>query len=151
MIQRIQSIYLLLTVICYTIILFFPIATINDNSFYSVWSINDNLGNIIAKTYYLGLMAIIISILSIASIFSFRKRFVQSKICSVLYIFILLFLVLMFYIYPELLLNKTLGDNFSMKYSYIAILTIIPIIFVWLANRAIIKDEKLVRSADRLR
>jgi len=151
MIQRIQSLYLFLTIICFSVFLFFPFATINENISYSVWSINDINGKILAQTYYLGLLAIIISILSIVTIFSFKKRLVQIKMCSVLYIFILLFLVLLFFVYPELIINKLVGDNYQIKYSFITILPVLPIIFTWFAKRSIIKDEKLIRYSERLR
>jgi len=151
MIQRIQSLYLLLTAICYAVIMFLPLALINGKVSYSVWSLTDANGIILTQTYYLGLIAIIIVFLSIIAIFLYRKRMVQNKFCAALFVFIFIFMALFFFIYPEFVIKKEWGNDVLIKYSFYSIIAVLPIVFIWLANRGIIKDERLIRSADRLR
>ncbi|MEI6348110.1 MAG: DUF4293 domain-containing protein [Bacteroidota bacterium] len=151
MIQRIQSIYLLLIAVCFSILLFFPLATIDPNYEYSLWSLRSVEGMVKAPTYYLGLLAIVISGIALYTIFVYKKRMTQSKLCVAMFLLMLIFLTLMFFVYPEYVIAKFLGDNAIVNYSYIAILSVLPMAFVLLANRAILKDEQKVRAADRLR
>jgi hypothetical protein len=151
MIQRIQSIYLFLTTICFSLILFFPLATIDAKYQFSVWSFSEIDKGVIAPTYYLGLLAVIIAVISLVTIFLYHKRMLQNKLCVALFILILIFLALMFFIYPEFVIAKTIGENAVLNFSIISFFSVLPMIFVLLANRGILKDERKVRAADRLR
>jgi len=151
MIQRIQSIYLFLTTICFSLILFFPLATIDAKYQFSVWSFNEIDRGVIAPTYYLGLLAVVIAGTSLVTIFLYHKRMLQNKLCVAMFILILIFLALMFFIYPEFVIAKTIGGNAVLNYSIISFFSVLPMAFVLLANRGILKDERKVRAADRLR
>lgn len=151
MIQRIQTIYLLLTSICFSLIMFFPLAIIDVKYHFSVWSFSEIEKGVISPTYYLGLLAVIIAVISLATIFLYHKRMLQNKLCVVMFILILIFLALMFFIYPEFVIYKIIGSNAIINYSVVSILSVLPLAFVLLANRAILKDERKVRAADRLR
>ncbi len=151
MIQRIQSVYLLLTTICFSVILFFPLATIDAKYEFSVWSFSTIDGGVLAPTYYLGLLSVIIVVISLVTIFLYKKRMLQNKLCVAMFILILIFLALMFFIYPEFVIAKTIGGNAVLNYSIVSIFSVLPMAFVLLANRGILKDERKVRAADRLR
>ncbi len=150
MIQRIQTIYLLLISICFTLILFFPIAEINDNIL-SVWSLKSSIGVVLTPTYYLGLLSLMIATISLVTIFLYTKRMLQNKLCVAMFIMIILFLSLMFFIYPEFVFYKMFGKDAVLSFSIYSIIGVLPLAFVILANKAILKDEKKVRAADRLR
>lgn len=150
MIQRIQTIYLLLISICFTLILFFPIAEINDNIL-SVWSLKSSIGVVLSPTYYLGLLSLMIATISLVTIFLYTKRMLQNKLCVAMFIMIILFLSLMFFIYPEFVFYKMFGKDAVINFSIYSIIGVLPLAFVMLANKAILKDEKKVRAADRLR
>ncbi len=150
MIQRIQSIYLLLITICFSIILFLPIAEINGNIL-SVWSIKSTIGVILAPTYYLGLLSVMIALISTITIFLYKKRTLQNKLCVAMFIMTILFLSLMYFIYPEFVFSKMFGEEAVINFSLYSIVGVLPLAFVMLANRAILKDEKKARAADRLR
>lgn len=150
MIQRIQTIYLLLISICFTLILFFPIAEINDNIL-SVWSLKSSIGVVLSPTYYLGLLSLMIATTSLVTIFLYTKRMLQNKLCVAMFIMIILFLSLMFFIYPEFVFYKMFGKDAVLSFSIYSIIGVLPLAFVILANKAILKDEKKVRAADRLR
>ncbi len=150
MIQRIQSVYLLLIALFYSLMLFLPIATFSDYT-YSVWSIKDSSGLGTIPTYYLGLLAVIIVGVSFFTLFKFKNRPLQNKLCVVMFVLILIFLSLMFFVYPEFVIAKMIGSEIQINYSIFSFFGVLPLAFVMLANKAIQKDEKLVKSADRLR
>ena len=150
MIQRIQSVYLLLIALFYSLMLFLPIATFSDYT-YSVWSIKDSSGLGTIPTYYLGLLAVIIVGVSFFTLFKFKNRPLQNKLCVVMFVLILIFLSLMFFVYPEFVIAKMTGSEIQINYSIFSFFGVLPLAFVMLANKAIQNDEKLVKSADRLR
>lgn len=151
MIQRIQSVYLFINVIFYTILLFVPIANIGDEYTMNVWMLKDLNGLVLSPTYYLGLTAITISIISLITIFLYKKRPTQNKLCVSLFILIMLFIGLMFFIYPEFLIKSFVSESTSVNYTLWSFLSVIPLATTMFANKAILKDEKKVRESDRLR
>lgn len=151
MIQRIQSIYLLLTTICFSLLLFLPLATIDAKYQFTVWSLSSSDGMVTAPTYYLGLIAISIAVISFIAIFLYKNRTIQNKLCVVLFVLIILFLTLMFFIYPEFGFSKILPGNAIVDFSFYSFLAVLSFVFVLLANKAILSDERKVRAADRLR
>ncbi|MDD2412529.1 MAG: DUF4293 domain-containing protein [Bacteroidales bacterium] len=149
MIQRIQSVYLLINVISYTILLFVPLAYINSDYVLNAWFLGTAEGSVLAPVYMLGLTALATIILSLATIFLFKNRPLQNKLCVVIFIIAMIFIALLFFGYPELLINKV--SNSPIDYTYWNILTVIPLATTMFANKAILKDEKKVRAADRIR
>ena len=74
------------------------------------------------------------------------KQLIYGKIC---YLFVLLSLVIMFVEFKNGLSN--LNENTSIVYSYSMYLLVASLPLIFLANRAIKKDDELVKSVDRLR
>lgn len=131
--------------------LFLPIATFGNYT-YSVWSIKDSSGLAGIPTYYLGLLAVIIVGIAISNIFLYKNRPLQSKLGVAMFVLILVFLSLMFFVYPEFVISKMGGGSeMQVNYTIYSFFGVLPLAFVLLANKAIQKDEKLVKSADRLR
>lgn len=149
MIQRIQSVYLLINVISYTILLFVPLAFINSGYVLNAWFLGSAEGAVLAPVYMLGLTALATIILSLATIFLFKNRPLQNKLCVAIFIIVMIFIALLFFIYPEMLINKI--SNSPIDYTFWNILTVIPLATTMFANKAILKDEKKVRAADRIR
>jgi hypothetical protein len=159
MIQRIQSLYLLLALAATCFLISMPIATIygEDLAFtmnaFVIKDITSSATNL-ASTLYIALSLIISAILSLATIFLYKKRNNQLKVISA-NIFMLMFaLAMMYYIYPDLIIPKIerLAAGFTIDYNLWTFACIVPaFVFLFLANKAIKKDEKLVRAADRLR
>jgi hypothetical protein len=153
MIQRIQTIYLLIVSFLGISLWFLPIATIGSElNTYDVatWGIQINELNQYLYTFipYLSLI-ILIPCLSLSSIFLFKKRILQMRL-NVLAIILMLFLYGVIYLYIQL--GSTLiGDNLTVNYKLPIIIPIINAILTYLAIRAIGKDEALVRSLSRIR
>ena len=136
MIQRIQSIWLLLA----SIISFLTLKL----SFYSGTYLPDNLYHQLNGTQNLGLMIVTIGlgVLTLITIFLFKNRVTQLWLCIVA---ILLDLLLLFLYYQQTK-DFSRGD-----YAFTAVLHVVIIAALILAARGINKDEKLIKDSNRLR
>ncbi|MCZ4318005.1 DUF4293 family protein [Aequorivita viscosa] len=136
MIQRIQTIYLMVSaLIMGALFMWFPIILGEDGTV------------IIDRREPLVLCLIFISIaLAIISILSFKKRQTQFVInrLNIISNFVLLGV----FVYRSLTLS---GETLVSEKGIGVLLPIISIVFLVLANKAIKKDEDLVKSVDRLR
>lgn len=136
MIQRIQTIYLLISaLIMGALYLWFPVITDTD-------------GNVILDRGELViLIPIFLSIaLAIISILNFKKRQMQFVLNRLN--ILLSFVLLGVFVYRSLTLS---GETLVSEKGIGILLPIISIVFLVLANKAIKKDEDLVKSVDRLR
>ncbi|MDX1463727.1 MAG: DUF4293 domain-containing protein [Marinirhabdus sp.] len=136
MLQRIQTIYILLSaIVMVCLYTWFP-------------SITDQEGTVvIARDEYLVFGLIFVSIaLAVISILSFKKRqlqFVLNRL-NIISNFVLLGV----FVYRSLMVS---GETLVSEKGIGVLLPIISIVFLVLANKAIKKDEDLVKSVDRLR
>jgi len=129
MIQRIQTLYILIVII----LSFLMIKLTIDFS-------SDIKLNSLVKTYYI---LYFIPVIGILALFLYKKRVIQSKMCLIM--FGLNVLVLISYglkIYEE---------NSSFINLVLIACSIIECILLFMARKAINKDENLVRSIDRIR
>jgi hypothetical protein len=155
MIQRKQSLYLLLTTALSVLFLATPIIRFADNSGVSYILGFKGLQNItgtenidlIGKYLPLTLLLVITPVTSASVIFLYRNRKVQMKVTGLLIILILTMIALLAY-YS---LNISHTYNISIEPGLKMILPVLSLIFTFLAFRGIKKDEELVRSYDRLR
>lgn len=136
MLQRIQSVYLLLAAANSLGLIFV----------FHLWITNE--GNIVyAQDKILYFVAFITSsVLSIITIFLFKNRKLQFVLGRLN--IILNFLLLGFFVYLSLNIS---GETVVSEKGIGVFLPIISIVFLALANKAIKKDEDLVKSVDRLR
>ncbi len=136
MIQRIQTIYLIVSaIIIGALYMWFPIVLGDDGSV--IMERNEPL--------IFGLMFVSIA-LAIISILSFKKRqlqFVLNRL-NIISNFVLLGV----FVYRLLTLS---GETIVSEKGIGVLFPIISIVFLVLANKAIKKDEDLVKSVDRLR
>jgi hypothetical protein len=157
MIQRIQTLLLLVAAICFVITCFMPVGYITTDDIYYVitpWVLKENIpdGMIIYRTYFIGMLQTLLAIISFVAIFFYRKRALQSKICIAAIILNFILIIIMLWVYPDNILPKLHQISGSeTDFSLFALLSVVPLICLYFANRYIIKDEKKVRAADRLR
>ena len=137
MIQRIQTIYLLLAFVVTGILLFFiPLWTMSDDTAYYFMQSQ-------VYTILLGLS----TTLTLLSVVSYKKRQNQFVIGRLNIILNLILLGL--FVYRSLNLS---GETPAVSEKGIGMfLPVIAIVLLVLANKAIKKDEDLVKSVDRLR
>lgn len=154
MIQRIQSLFLLLAAICPALLFIFPFAGYlrdTERTDLFVCGLSGDQGTTASEGVTV-LPAILLTILCILLplyiIFLYRKRLLQIKLSRLAIFLNSGLIVLMF----------TMSDKVSMMLSGAersfgigGVFPVITIIFLFLAIRFIRKDEELVRSADRIR
>ena len=153
MLQRVQSIYILMAAVMLAGFLFLPIAELVNIKF-QIFSLKLTETVLINDQSFLYLTSKILKItvwvifsLIISTLFLFKARNTQFKL-SVLSIILLIILNV-----AELyFLNYfKLESGFRVYYKLPFVFPLIGAIFLYLATRGIKKDEKLVRSYDRLR
>ena len=143
MIQRIQTIYLFLaSVVSGGFIFVFNLwNTLKEQIF-----VLDLLWEDLITFKLIPFMFIASSILSIVTIFLYKDRKLQFVIGRIIVLINLFLLVLLIY------LSLTLSGETSVSEKGIGMfLPILVVLLIVLANKAIKKDEDLVKSADRLR
>lgn len=158
MIQRIQSLYLLLAAIIAVVVVLIPIGyiyTVDASLVFTSFVLKEDIPNGAVKmqTLYIAIMLFVSAALSIYALFNYKNRRKQTKINNFNMIILFVVLVLMLYIFPDVLFAR---EGYILKpeefnFNYWIMMGVLPPFFIFLANRAIKKDEKLVRSADRLR
>lgn len=136
MIQRRQSLYLLLVVILNGLLF----------SFIPLWKQVDNLW-VYASDFLPSLIAISASlILAIISIFLFKNRKLQFVLGRLN--ILINFFAIGFFVYTALNLP---GEVEISEKGIGGLIPLVSIVFLALANKAIKKDEDLVKSVDRFR
>ena len=136
MLQRIQTVYLLLSAIVSAGLIFV----------FHLWTTNENIKLFaIDELLYFGLF-LGSALLSVISIFLFKTR--KSQFVLGRLNIILNFILLGLFVYQSLNLS---GETNVSEKGIGMLLPIFSIVFLALANKAIKKDEDLVKSVDRLR
>ena len=129
MIQRIQTLYILIVIILSFLMLKLTIDFSNDIKL-----------NSLVKRYY---VFYFIPVIGILTLFLYKKRVIQSKMCLIMLgINVLLLISYGLKIYEE---------NSSFINLVLIACSIIECILLFMARKAINKDENLVRSIDRIR
>ena len=141
MIQRIQSIWLLIVALAafatYTLTLY--IGKPADGS---------SRPFMLADNFLLVIMIILLGVLAIVCIFLFKRRKLQFRLSVLGVIFSAGFLFLE---YLKVEQFKKTNNILTGSYQIGALLPFVMIIFFILAARGVYRDEKLVKSMDRLR
>lgn len=158
MIQRIQSIYLVLAAILTALTTFFDLALFKLEEeivySYSIYAIIPQDGGeiIVPGNWIPQIILLSISlILSIVIIFKFKNRKLQLKLGAVNYLLLATFIISTYFSIMNLSKIIDLEEGVKTIYYIGFYLPIAAITFQFLANRAIKKDEELVKSVERLR
>ena len=136
MIQRIQSVWLLLASACAFVSFKFSYYSGTNAKGLSPYELKAN------ENFLLMITTVAVGALALFTIFLFKKRGLQLRLCV---LGIVLDALLIFLYYREV---KTFTQG---TYSLTAILHSIIVISFFLAARGIYKDDKVVKDSDRLR
>jgi hypothetical protein len=155
MIQRIQSVWLLLASLVILALFLFPLVhnvyVGGVPSAIKVTGIYQDVNGVQANTQsFIALIAgtVVIALIPLVLIFLYQNRKRQIMLC---YIYIFTIFGYSFWL-AQTVKNVTGGASLNTNnFGIGALLSSISIIFVLLAAKAIQRDEKLVKSADRLR
>ena len=130
MIQRIQSIFFLLSALASLLIIFIAPVLSNEDGLYYLY--ND--------FPYLRLLLFVSAFISIYAIFQYKNRSKQRLLSSLSRLMITFFYLVVLLVFRE-------KFNFESG----LFLCIIPFLLLFLASFFIKKDEKLIKDADRIR
>ena len=145
MIQRIQSIFYFLAAICFGGLFIFPFAT----SDISIPKYLADLSYDVMDHAVLTGLAGLGTLLSVVAIFIFKKRDMQLRLgYFVIILSILIPLVAFLLLYNE---KTAVNDANQINDSLGLYLPVLSLIFGVLANKFVKKDDRLVKSMDRLR
>lgn len=151
MIQRVQSLYLLLVAVLMAVTFFSPLLGLKSTDLSTLVMYSEGIFSaekLIKPTWGVISIAGMSALVAFINIFLFKKRKLQIKvgfITSFLIVFFYITLFTYFYVYT----NQN-GLELNSAY-YGVILPVIALILNFLAIRKIKSDEKLVRSLDRIR
>lgn len=150
MVQRIQSIYLLLAGILTSIMLYANLITFTEQEreiYMGAFQLTDNQATDPSSIVPLGGLIAISSLVSFLTVSMYKKRMLQLRMCRYNMILMIGIVALMaFYSYKIISqIDAILSVGFG------AIMPLVALILTFLAFRAIRKDEILVKSYDRIR
>ncbi|MBK3519342.1 DUF4293 domain-containing protein [Carboxylicivirga marina] len=151
MIQRIQTVYLLLSALLMGSLFFFPFAQIETetNEVYSFTyrGLTNTDGETIIPTLALAILLTVATFVSFISIFVYKKRVLQIRLCG-LNMALLLGSTGMIYFLGTQLIDDLTG---VLNYKITTAFPVIAMILTFLALRAVAKDIALLKSMDRIR
>ena len=141
MIQRIQSVWLLLAAACafltYTTVL------------YTGTLLNGTQLKFVLADHFLMVAYIIgLATLSLVAIMLFKNRRAQYRLTITTLVLTIGFLFLQYYVIEDFKKDNVVQTG---SYEIAALLPVVMVIFLFFAARGIRRDQKLVKSLDRLR
>lgn len=178
MIQRIQSVFLLLAACAMALLFAFPIANYQGQTTFGtgvsaelrlipqgqpdILAQIENGGDVIVgqgeifTVWPLMLLAVLVLAVAVISIFLFRNRVLQMRVVAVGFLLNVIYLFLTFFWAVDSFDEAVRELNFlegslNMSYSIATWVPCVSVVMFLLAQRAIKRDEAKVRAADRLR
>ena len=158
MIQRIQTVYLSLAFIALALLFAFPLAQFFAENGAYIFSVT-GLKNMVPgdppafnPIIFLPLIivAVGIALLSLFTIFQYKSRSFQVKLTNIGVLSSIALIMGIFFLYIPMIEKKiNIVPDYSKAFGIY--LPLLALVFLVMANRAIKRDDKLVRSADRLR
>ncbi len=147
MLQRIQSVYLVLSIGIVTTCFYVPFGFVNEYSLECCGAKTQDEFHADVNTYFFLLPIGIAGMLTLIGLFWYRNRVRQMTILrSSLFLFPIFYLLFIFFVMDA---KKEIGGSFS--YGAALLFPLAVWVCNWLALRAIGKDELLVKSVDRIR
>lgn len=149
MIQRIQTIYLIIVVLLFVLSFIIPIVDFTSTQatltlqYYIAQSDTINL-----YAWPSAIVALLIIVLSLITIFKFNNRLIQIKYCNIISILILAYYIALI---GQVVLFSNGVNEITINWNPFIVLPFLALPFTILAKRAIRADERLVRSSERLR
>ncbi len=141
MIQRIQTVYLLIVALLCALLLVFPMVEIigiggEVIGEYTVWS----------PWVYHGVLVVLGVLVPVVAIFRYKQREFQMRMCVVEGVLLLgmIGFELMGYL-------RLMDMDVILDYGFVMLAPVVALPFVWMAYRGILSDLALIKSSDRIR
>jgi len=157
MIQRKQTIYLFFAGLVTLVLLLIPFGRLYTDVAgfqYTAFAVRDITPD---KTFILStignaLLLITTSALSFITIFMYKNRKLQLKLISINMLVILAAIFTIMIVYPRFIFPENADlKGAVISYNYTFLICFVSALGIYLAKKAIVRDEAIVRSADRLR
>lgn len=154
MIQRIQTLYLLVVSALLAVTLLAPLAWFGGDAGefrLHAFALRTLGGESVQPAFYMGVLLAAACALPLLVVFLFKRRMLQLRLCVVEAVLLVgaavmegVYYFLSWRVFSELTFR-------AQGLRPAIILPLVALLFVWLAARAIVHDEVLVRAADRIR
>lgn len=155
MIQRIQTLYLFIVSALSGLMLLLPLGRFIDKNTadefvlraFEIATSHSQAAAEGVSTWYMGILIVMAALLPLVTIFLFRNRMLQVRLCFMGMVFqVGIIGFICFYYYH---ITNVLEAAYS--FAIADVFPVVNIILCWMAFRAIMKDELLVRSVNRIR
>lgn len=162
MIQRRQTIYMLLSAIISALLFFMPLASFNDGvnvmkfTIFGIENPIDTLTISQSYTWPLIALAVLMTILPFYTLLRYKKRQHQVRMCQLDLLVNVVFIGVVFLYYEadiQQVIAAVEGDTYQLEVAYFIGMAIplVSLVLEILAIRGIKKDIELLKSIDRLR
>ena len=151
MIQRIQSLYLFLAAVALGLIFFFPLANLSNSQDLIIFNLNGfSRFSVLEQvtTWPLMFLNAVTILLTLCVIFLYKKRPLQIKLTRIALMVNLAFIALVYFVYGDHLAKQIKMD---VNYEIGSVFPLVALIFHVLAIYAINKDDRMIKSIDRIR
>jgi hypothetical protein len=155
--QRIQSVFLGITILSLLISLFFPVIGVEEGTVYRLYPIYLMIktpgasGTVTASLYFpfcaASILIVAALLMAVQEIRRYDNRMLQVRLGTLNSLF-LAGIMVCDVVFSNRVMKEYPGP---WKYDYSLYLTFVAVLFNWLAIRFIRKDEKMVRDSDRIR
>lgn len=150
MIQRKQTIFLLLAAVFGVLSLCMQLATISFEGLttyrvFSLWAIGSNNASSFIPCPLFILMLLSATV-SLCTIFLYKRRLLQARLCMVN-----IFIMVLWYIAMIVVSKKLAPDAMNFHLEMASSFPAVVAILLFMARKGILSDERLVRAADRIR
>lgn len=156
MIQRIQSLHLLIVTLLMGLMFLLPLATfIYEGEIFKLYATGlkatgENVAYV-ASNISMTILLALSTLLPFITIFLFKRRLLQIRLCVMELIFLAgMQIYIGIYLYRSWSIIKDSATD-VMAFSFADVLPIAGIVFTILAMRGIIKDQALIKSLNRIR
>jgi len=162
MIQRRQTIFMLLSAIVSALLFFMPLASFNaagNVMKFTIFGIQNPIETISLSTTYtwpLVVLTVLMTLVPLVTIFLYKKRELQVRLCRIDMLLTVIFIGLVFLYYENDLIKiiaAVEGDEYQLDVAYFVgmAMPLVSLVLEILAIRGIKKDIELLKSIDRLR
>ncbi len=152
MIQRIQSLYLLAVAAMMATAVFTPLATfLAGIEEFKLYAFALKGAEQSFPTIYMGIVVALAAVLPLITIFMYKKRLLQIRLCAVEIVLLLgaiAFMAIYYYLSGRMFSEL---EFYAQSFRIVTIFPLVSLVLTYMAARAIFKDEMLVRSLDRIR
>lgn len=158
MLQRIQTLYLGIVAIACILLFFFPLANYYNELqgnykfyIYGIRSMDPEPKVLFSQFFTIPLIFMVAAsfIFTVSTIFLFKNRQLQIRLCAFNMLTNIVLVMVIFFFYATKIKAMTFTEP---EYNYTGmVLPLVSVLFLIFANKAIRRDEALVKSADRLR